>query len=82
MDESLKRTYTAVDRKRAKEYRRSDGYVVSGDEAERIAQQAADEARERDRRMKAGTKTETFRLAVPVRRAPIAPPKRKKEEGY
>lgn len=74
MDESLKRVYTDT-----KARRRADGTVVSGAEAEKEAQAAAAERALRDARIRAGTKTETFRLAVPAR-SPIPPAKRKPKE--
>lgn len=63
----------------AKKRRGVDGRVISGAEAERLAQEEADAKKAQDERIRSQTTTETFRLAVPAR-APIPPTKKKPKE--
>lgn len=65
---------------KGREYRGADGRIVSPEEAERRAQADAQERARLDAKIKAGTKTETFRIQPPTAipaRAPIPPAKRK-----
>ena len=70
-DGSQKRVYAASSHSAS---RRADGGVISGEDAEVIAQMAEDERAARGRKIKAGMTTEMIRLKV----APITPSNRPK----